>query len=120
MNRIKIRTTWTVTWLLLHAAMLPAQTHVTSPREQFGYDIGTDYVLPNYQQFSAYWHKLDSESDRMIVQSIGKTAEGRDQLMAIITSPANHAKLAHYQEIARKLARAEELSDGDAHRLARG
>ena len=33
----------------------------------------------------------------MIVQSIGKTAEGRDQLMAIITSPENHKQLAQVQ-----------------------
>ena len=29
----------------------------------------------------------------MMVQEIGKTAEGRPQLMAIVTSPANHANL---------------------------
>ena len=38
--------------------------------------------------------------------------------MAIITSPENQKKLAHYQEIARKLARAEGLTDDQAHALA--
>ncbi len=28
----------------------------------------------------------------MVVQEIGKTAEGRPQLMAIVTSPANHTE----------------------------
>ena len=35
---------------------------------------------------------------------IGTTAEGRPMLMAIITSPENHRKLARYQEISRRLA----------------
>jgi hypothetical protein len=102
--------------LILSATVLAAQ-NVTSPKQQFGYDIGADYVLPNYKQLSEYWRKLDSESDRMVVQSIGKTAEGRDQLMAIVTSPANHAKLARYKEIARHLALAH-LPEEQAHALA--
>jgi hypothetical protein len=95
-----------------------ADGKVTSPKEQFGWNIGDDYRLANYTQFQAYWKKLDQESDRMKVESIGKTAEGRDQLMAIITSPANHAKLARYKEIAQKLARAEGLSEQQARALA--
>ena len=53
--------------------------------------------------------KLDAESDRMIVQSIGKTAEGRDQLMAIITAPENFKKLDRYKEISRRLATVDNL-----------
>ena len=70
-----------------------AAPKVTSPKQFFGHDIGADYVLPNYTKFTEYVKKLDAESDRMIVQSIGKTAEGRDQLMAIITAPENHKNL---------------------------
>ena len=104
--------------LLLLFCALRAEAQVTKPEQQFGHVIGADYVLPNYQALGAYWKKLDAESDRMIVQSIGKTAEGRDQLMAIITSPANHARLAHYKDIARRLALADGLSEEQAHALA--
>ena len=55
----------------------------------------------------------------MTVQSIGRTAEGREQLMAIITSPANHKQLAKYKDIARRLALAEGLTDDQARALAR-
>jgi hypothetical protein len=95
-----------------------AQTPVTSPKEQFGHEIGADYVLPNYQQLMAYWHKLDRESDRMIVQEIGKSAEGRPQLMVIISTPQNHARLARYREIAQRLTLAEGLSEEQARALA--
>ena len=75
--------------LLFAAASAVAQT-ITTPKQQFGFNIGDDYQLANYTQLVDYWQKLDKESDRMKVVEIGKTAEGRPQLMAIITSPENH------------------------------
>jgi hypothetical protein len=98
--------------------VLPAQQRVTTPRDQFGHDIGADYMLPNYQALMAYWRKLDSESERMVVQEIGKTAEGRPQLMAIITAPENHKRLAQYRDIAQRLALAEGLNEERARALA--
>jgi hypothetical protein len=83
---------------------LAAQQRLTSPKAFFGFNIGDDYRLANYDQFSAYWRKLDAESNRMQVLEIGKTAEGRPQLMAIVTAPENFAKLGRYKEIARTLA----------------
>jgi hypothetical protein len=97
----------------------PAAPKVTSPKTFFGHDIGADYVLPNYTKFVEYVKKLDVESDRMIVQSIGKTAEGRDQLMAIITAPENFKKLDRYKEISRRLATVDSLNDDQAKALAK-
>ena len=92
---------------------------VTTPEQFFGHQIGADYVLPNYTKFTEYVRKLDAESDRMVVQSIGKTAEGRDQLMAIITAPENFKKLDRYREISRRLSQAEGLTDDQARALAK-
>ena len=106
----------------LTPAGLPAQsrpTAITTPQAQLGHNFGDDYFLANYQQISAYWKKLATESDRIVVQSIGKTAEGRDQLMAIVTSPANHKNLARYKEISARLAHAEGLTDDQARALAK-
>ena len=104
--------------LLVTAASVSAQT-ITSPKQQFGFNIGDDYQLATYTQFVEYWQKLDRESDRMKVVEIGKTAEGRPQLMAIITSPQNHKNLERYKEISRRLATAEGLTDEQARALAR-
>src|SRR5688572_12336176 len=109
------------TLLLLSLPLLvtaASAQRLTSPKQFFGQDVGADYYLSNYSQFEAYWKKLDSESDRMRVQSIGKTAEGRDQLMAIVTSPENQKRLDHYRDIARRLALGKDLSDSQARRLA--
>ena len=54
-------------------------------------------------QVCAYWRKLDAQSDRMVVQEIGKTSEGRPHLMAIVTSPENHQNLEKYRDISRRL-----------------
>lgn len=104
------------------APALQAQSpapRVTSPKEFFGFNIGDDWKLANYDQFQAYWKKLDAESDRMVVEEIGKTAEGRPQLMAIITSPENFKKLDRYREIAQKLALAEGVTEEQARAMAR-
>ena len=98
---------------------VPAAGKVTSPKEQFGFNLGDDYHLASYRQITDYWRKLDAESDRMIVQEMGKTAEGRTQLMAIVTSPANHRNLARYKDISRRLALAEGLTDDQARALAK-
>jgi hypothetical protein len=105
--------------LLLVPLAVSAQQKLTSPEEFFGHQIGADYVLPDYTKFAQYWDRLARESDRMVLDTIGLTTEGRPQLMAIITSPENQAKLEHYREIAEKLARAEDLSEEQARALAR-
>jgi len=96
-----------------------APLRVTTPMQEFGHNFGDDYFLATYRQIAAYWQKLDRESDRITVQSIGKTAEGRDQLMAIVTAPSNRKKLDRYKDISRRLALAEGLTDNDARELAR-
>jgi hypothetical protein len=105
------------------AATVPAAQSrapvVTTPKQQFGFNIGDDYQLATYTQLTEYWKKLDRESDRMQVVEIGKTAEGRPQLMSIITAPENFKKLDRYKEIARKLALAEGVTEDQARALAR-
>ena len=91
---------------------------VTTPEQEFGFPIGTDYELANYTQLQAYWVRLAGESDRMVLDTIGFTEEGRPQLMAILTSPENHRKLSRYKEIARRLASAEGVSEEEARALS--
>jgi hypothetical protein len=96
-----------------------AAARITTPKQEFGHDFGDDYFLANYQQLSAYWKKLAKESPRMVLQEMGKTAEGRTQLMAIVTSPENHRRLARYKQISQQLAKAEGLTDAQARALAK-
>jgi hypothetical protein len=105
--------------LLFVGSLAQAQGKITTPKEFFGHNIGDDYWLATYDQFVDYWKKIDAESDRMRVIEIGKTAEGRPQLMAIVTAPENFKKLDRYKEISRRLTMAEGLTEADARALAR-
>src|ERR1700754_1434080 len=107
-------------------AVLPAfaqltgasRSNITTPRQQFGFNIGDDYQLVNYTQETEYLQKLAKESDRMKLVDIGLTAEGRHQYMAIISSPENIKNLEHYRGISQRLALAKDLTDDQARALA--
>ncbi len=108
---------------LLLAAALPfaavAQGRLTTPKQFFGHEIGEDYWLPNYTQFAKYWETLAKESDRMVLDTIGLTAEGRPQLMAIVSSPENIQNREKYRQIAERLSHAEGLTTAQAQALAK-
>ena len=92
--------------------------NVPSPKSHFGFNIGDNYQLANYTQTEAYLQKLAAASNKMKLQSIGTTEEGRTQYMVIVSDPANLAKLAKYKSISQQMARAEGLTDTDAKQLA--
>ena len=101
------------------AAPVHAQGKLTTPKEFFGHNIGDDYFLPTYDQFSGYWHKLATESNRMHLLELGKTGEGRTQLAAIVTSPENYAKLARYKQISKSLHDARGIDSTMARAMAK-
>src|SRR6187455_2142513 len=97
---------------------------VTTPKAEWGHNVGDDYFLANYQQLIAYWNKLAKESNRIHVVEIGKSTEGRPHLMAIITSPENYAKIDRYKSISRQLSLGEDpagrpLTEAQAQALAK-
>lgn len=91
---------------------------IPTPAQHFGFSIGDDYMLATFTQTEAYFQQLAATSDRVRMLSIGKTEEGRDQPMLIVSSPANLKKIDDYKSISRRLALAENLSDADARALA--
>jgi hypothetical protein len=97
----------------------PTSAHITDPKDVIGGVPGADYFLANYTQTTTWLKKIAGESDRMKLVGIGKTAEGRDQWMAIVSSPDNIKNLEHYRKIAEQLALAKGLTDDQAHALAR-
>jgi hypothetical protein len=101
------------------AQTAPPAPKITTPKQQFGFNVADDFQMVSYTQAEAYWKKLATESDRMKLVDIGLTAEGRHQWMAIISTPENLKNLAHYKEISQKLARAEGVSEAQARALSR-
>ena len=102
-------------WMIFSGSLL-AQ-HIPTPKEHFGFNIGDDYQLANYTQTEAYFKKLGT-SPRAKYVDIGLTEEGRHQFMLIVSSPENMKKLDFYKNISQKMARAEGLTDAEAHKLS--
>ena len=57
---------------------------VPTPESHFGHPIGVDRVLLDWDQVVSYFYKLPKSSPSIRVEEIGKTAEGRPFIAAII------------------------------------
>jgi hypothetical protein len=104
--------------VLFSLVLTQAQT-IPSPKSHFGFNIGDNYHLATFTQTEAYFKKLAAASNKVKLQVIGKTEEGRNQYMLIVSDPSNINQLAKYKSISQKMARAEDLSDADAKQLAK-
>jgi hypothetical protein len=88
---------------LVLALPIEAQ-HVPTPREHFGFEIGTDRRLADWDALTSYFERLAQSSDRVAVDTLGPTTAGRPFVMLTITSPENHARLEELHAIQTKLA----------------
>jgi hypothetical protein len=96
-----------------------AQSPIPTPTSVLGFPVGADFKLATYDDSFRYFQQLAKASDRIKLIDVGKTSTGHDWILAVISSPANLAKLERYREIARRLAHPEGLSDEQARALAR-
>ena len=92
--------------------------NVPTPKSHFGFSIGDNYHLATFTQTEAYLKKIAGTSKKVKLQVIGKTEEGRNQYMVIVSDPSNLANVEKYKSIAQKLARAEDLSAAEAKKLS--
>lgn len=84
-------------------APLTAQT-VPTPREHFGFELGSDRNLANWDQLTTYYEKLAETSQRVTVDTLGTTTMGRPFVMLTVTSEENQARIDELHEIQMKLA----------------
>jgi len=89
--------------LSILAPALAAQS-VPTPRDHFGFDMGEDRKLANWDQLTAYYEILAERSPRVVMESLGPTTIGQPFVMLTITSPENHARLEELHEIQMKLS----------------
>lgn len=64
---------------------------IPTPEQYLGYSIGSHYT--RHDQIVNYFRELARVSNRVHVQSIGKTYEEREQIVVTFTSPENYSKL---------------------------
>jgi hypothetical protein len=100
-------------------ACLLGHAQAPTPISVLGHNPGDDFYLADYSDTIKYFHALAASSDRIKMFTVGKSTEGKDIEVAVISSPENLAKLDEYKKIAGRLARAEDLNDDQARELAR-
>ena len=99
------------------ASPLTAQT-VPTPESVLGFRPGADFELATYEESIAYFQRLDAASDRITLMQTGRTSEGRDWYIALISTPENLTNLEQHKEVAARLAHPASLSDDEARGLA--
>ncbi|MDE2782733.1 MAG: M14 family zinc carboxypeptidase [Gemmatimonadota bacterium] len=91
---------------------------VPTPTDQFGFPMGAERRLANWDDLTAYYEVLAHTSDRVAVDTLGPTTRGRPFVMLTITSPANHARLTELHGIQRRLSDPRTIAgDDDLERL---
>ena len=88
-----------------------------TPEQFFGFQMGADRKLANWDKLLAYYQTLAKSSNKMKLVELGKSSEGRPYVAIFISSPANIAKLEHYRQIAVKLADPRGISEAEAKKL---
>ena len=89
-----------------------------TPEQVLGFRPGADYKLADYDAIVKYFRALDAASERVRVEEIGPTAEGRTMIAAVITSEANQRRRDRLRQISRSLALAHSLDEPKARALA--
>ncbi len=112
-------------WLALAMALVslaakpPSRlaAQVPTPASVLGFEVGQDSMLAGWRQIGDYMSRLAAASNRVRVDTLGRSTQGRPFLLVTISDPANLARRAEIMENQRRLADPRTLSDADAARI---
>lgn len=97
---------------------LPLSTTIPSPKQVFGHHIGVPNVLHSQAEINGYFRKLAAAApDRVRIIEIGKTNEGRDNIVVMISDAENIARLDQYKANLAKLADPRRITPAEATRI---
>jgi hypothetical protein len=90
---------------------------VPAPAPYFGHPIGADRTVLDWDKVVGYFQALAKASDRIRVDELGKTADGRPFVAATISDAATLKNLDHYRQIQERLADPRKTSAAEAEKL---
>ncbi len=104
---------------LLSGSLLPtASAQITPPEKFFGFQLGADRKMARWDKIVEYFQLMEKESGgRLKVVNMGPTSEGNPFLMAIITSPANMAKLDRIKQMNAQICDSRGIAEAEIKRL---
>ena len=94
----------TVLVFSLLIAALPGVAAIPSPESHFGFQMGADRKLVEWESVVGYFQRLGRASNQVLVQELGKSTEGRPFILVTVASPETIGKLDHYQSVQARLA----------------
>jgi len=94
-----------------------ARAAVPTPRSYFGHEIGADKTVMDWDKVVGYFQALAKSSDKIRVEELGKTAEGRPFIAATIADPETLKHLDRYIGIQQKLADPRKTTPAEMEKL---
>ncbi|MFB0564598.1 MAG: M14 family zinc carboxypeptidase, partial [Candidatus Aminicenantaceae bacterium] len=76
-----------------------AQKKITSPKEFFGFELGSDKKIARWDKIVDYFKILENESGKLKVVDMGPSTMGNPFLLIIISSPENLVRLDRLQQV---------------------
>lgn len=90
---------------------------VPTPEDHFGHVMGADRKLLDWAKVVSYFQLLAKNSDRIRVDDVGKTTEGRPFIAATISAPETLRNLDKFRDIQAKLADPRTTTEAQAEKL---
>ncbi|MCC7244003.1 MAG: peptidase M14 family protein [Acidobacteria bacterium] len=106
-----------VTAGLLTDAAFAQQSALQTPEQFFGFQMGADRKLANWDKLHEYYQLLAKGSNKVKLVELGKSSEGRPFIALFISSAANLAKLDQYREMNAKLADPRGVPEAEINRI---
>ena len=100
-----------------YPAVAGESPRIPTPAEVIGFEPGTDRTLVDYGQLIGYYKALDAASDRVLLQPVGTSSEGRTMYLLFISSPENLMRLDAIKATQQRLADPRTLGPDEARRL---
>ena len=100
-----LRTVFAALGLMLVANHPSARSaDVPTPTELLGFRPGDDFRLAKWAAVVDSFRKIDAASDRVVVEELGLTTEGRPYVVAIVSSPDTVRNRESYRQLQRRVA----------------
>lgn len=96
---------------------LPQSGYVPSPNDVLGYHIGAPKKLTYYEDMVKYYRALAAKSPRVKIIETGKTDEGRDNIVVMISDEATMRNVETYRQYLAQLADPRKLTDAQASEI---
>jgi hypothetical protein len=104
--------------LVLFTALAGAQT-VTPPQAFFGFQLGADRKIARWDRIVEYFKVLEKDAaGKLKVVDMGPTTMGNPFLLAVISSPANIARLEHLRQLNLKISDPRGFSEVEIRKVA--